>query len=170
MKYQIKEKVFSIADKFNIQDENGNNIYDVVGKIMSLGDKLYIYDLNGKELVYIEQQLFKLLSEYFIYEKGEKVGKVKRELTLFKPKFNIESIYGDLTVEGDIFQHEFIIKNNREIIATVSKKWISWADTYGVDISDNVDHPFVLALVIVLDQIYHNNNTAASSASTSGGN
>lgn len=167
MRYLIKEKIFTIGDKFSIEDENGRPAYEVEGRILSLGKKLHIYDLDGREVVYIEQQLFKLLSEYFIYQNNKKVGKVKREFTFLSPKFNIESLYGDFTVEGDIFQHEFVIKKDRKEVARISKKWIAWSDTYGIEIRDNVDHAFILAIVIVLDQIYHDNVSTTTNTSNS---
>ncbi len=85
MKYIIKERIFTLTDKFIIEDEEGYPRYEVVGgKLLSLGNKLRIYDLDGQELVYIEQKLLKLLPEYNIYQKGHLVGKVKKEFTFFK--------------------------------------------------------------------------------------
>ncbi|GFN35251.1 LURP-one-related/scramblase family protein [Tepidimicrobium xylanilyticum] len=155
MRYIIRERIFSIADKFNIEDENGNPQYEVVGKIFSLGNKLYIYDLNGIELIYIEQQVFRLLPEYFIYKEGSLVAKVKQQLTFFKPKFHIESSYGSFTIDGDIFHYSFNILKNGSPIAWINKKWISFSDTYSVEILDDEDQPLILALVIVLDQVFH---------------
>jgi len=42
-------------------------------------------------------------------------------------------------------------------VAVVSKKFFSFSDTYGVDIADNENHAFILALVIVIDQVLHDN-------------
>ena len=40
MKLYIKQKVFSIKDKFTIKDEEGNDKYFVEGKILSLGKNI----------------------------------------------------------------------------------------------------------------------------------
>ncbi len=167
MKYLIEEKIFSIADKFTIMDENRNPIFNVEGKVFTLGNKLRIFDLNGRELSYIEQELFKLLAEYQIFQEGKKVGRVKKELTFFKSKYNIESIYGKFTIEGDVLSHEFIIKKDGIIVADISKKWFAWSDTYAIDIKDNVDHVFILSLVIVLDQVHSDGDVSSSSSSSS---
>lgn len=158
MRYLIKEKIFSLGDKFNIQDENGGVRYQVEGKVFSIGNKLKIYDLNGKELIYIEQKVFKFLPEYEIYMYGDLLAKVKQRLRLFRASFDIESTYGSLTVEGDVFGHDFDILKNGKSIASVSKKWVAFSDTYSVDIEDDEDQPFILALVIVLDQILYDDN------------
>ncbi|WP_336512997.1 LURP-one-related/scramblase family protein [Clostridium sp. Cult2] len=158
MRYIIKEKIFTFADRFNIEDEHGYPKYEVVGKIFSLGNKLNIYDLNGIELIYIEQKVFRFLPEYDIYKEGNLIGKIKKEFTFFKPKFYIESTYGNLTIDGDIFHHNFNISKNGKPIAWVNKKWISLSDTYSVEILDEEDQPFILSIIIVLDQIFYDGN------------
>jgi uncharacterized protein YxjI len=50
-----------------------------------------------------------------------------------------------------------ILRDGRQV-AEVSKRWFAWSDTYGVDISDEEDPVFILALVIVIDQVIHDNN------------
>lgn len=157
MRYLVREKVFSLSDRFNIQDENGNIRFEVEGKIFSLGNKLRIYNTNGKELIYIEQKVWRLLPEYNIYKDNRLLAKVKKELTFFRPRFIIESQYGDLTIDGDVFAHNFNILKNGRPIAWVSKKWVSFSDTYSVEILDSEDDAFILSLVIVLDQILYDN-------------
>lgn len=157
MRYLIRERIFSIGDSFTIQDEMGMPRYEVRSKVFTIGNKLTIYDMNGKTLAYIEQKIFKLLPEYYIYLDGRMVARVKREFTLFKPRFNIDSELGSFRVEGDVLAHDFcILKNNWEV-ARIAKKWISFSDTYSVDISDSENQPFMLALVIVLDQVLYDN-------------
>ncbi|MBZ2174613.1 LURP-one-related family protein [Schnuerera sp. xch1] len=155
MKYLIKERIFTLSDKFNIEDENGNSIYQVEGKIFSVGNKLRIYELNGKELIYIEQKILRFLPEYNIYGEGSHLAMVKKEFTFFKPKFSIESSHGKFTIDGDVFQHNFDVLKNNKPVAWVNKKWGTFSDTYCVEIMDEQDQPFILALVIVMDQIFH---------------
>lgn len=158
MRYILRQKIFALSDKFYIKDEGDRPKYYVEGRLFTFGDKLKLFDLEGTELMYIEQKLFRFLPEYYIYRVGKLVAKVKKEFTFFRPKFNIESAYGDFTIEGDIFAHDFTILKDRKPVASVSKKWLSFSDTYYVDIADDEDHPFILSLVIVLDQVFHDNH------------
>lgn len=157
MRYLIKEKIFSFADRFTIEDDQGYPRYEVVGKLLSLGNKLKLYNKTGEELIYIEQKIFRFLPEYLIYRNGNIVGRIKKELTFLKPRFNIESSYGNFTLDGDVFHHEFNISKDGNPIAWISKKWISLSDTYTVDILEEEDHSFILAIIIVLDQIFYDN-------------
>ncbi len=157
MRYLVKQKIFSIGDKFTIRDENENPVYQVVGKVFTIGKKLDLYDMDDQHLAYIEQKIFRFLPEYYIYRDEELLAQVKKEFTFFKPRFNIDSHYGNFTIEGNIFAHEFNILKNGRTVAWISKKWISWSDTYTVDINDDEDQAFILSLVIVLDQVHHDN-------------
>lgn len=157
MNFYIKEKIFSIGDKFSITDVSGNDVFKVEGKIFSLGNKLRIYDTNNNEIVYIEQKLFKLLPEYSIYLNGNYAAKVKKQFTFFSNKFKIESNMGNYEIEGDIFAHDFSIVNNGSVVAQINKKWISFGDAYQININEEENYAFILAMVIVIDQVLHDN-------------
>ena len=158
MKYLINQKIFSIGDKYTIKDEFGKDQYYVKGKIFALGDKLRIYDNNDIERVYIEQKLFKLLPEYLIYLDGEYTAKIKKEFSLLRPKFKIDSNFGQYSVEGNFLGYYFKIMKNGNVVAYVSKKFFAIRDSYGVDIADNENDLLILALVIIIDQVIHDDN------------
>ena len=130
----------------------------VRGRVFSFGDKLRIYNMAGQELFYIEQKLFRFLPEYIIYQSGQPVARVKKEFTFFRPKFSISSTRGNFTKEGNFWGMDFSILKNGHLAARVSKRWFSFADTYGVDIVEGEDYGFLLTLVIVIDQVLHDNN------------
>ena len=157
MKYQIRQKIFTFADNFTIKDDEDRDQFIVRGRFFTIGDKLSIEDLEGNELAYIEQKIFRFLPEYNIYRGGKQLANVKKEFTLFKSRFNIQSTMGSYTMEGNIWAHEFqILKDNKEV-AWISKKWLSFSDTYLAEIDDKEDQAFMLALVIVIDQVLHDN-------------
>lgn len=158
MRYQINQKILSFGDNFVIKDEYGAEKYHVKGKVFALGDKLRIYDENGFEKVYIEQKLFKLMPEYSVYIEGQYAAKIKKEFTFFKPRFQIESINGEYSIDGDFFGYDFRINKNGKVIASVSKKFFAFRDSYGVDIADNENQALILALVIIIDQVIHDNS------------
>ena len=157
MRYLIREKIFSFSDSFTINDESGRPCYEIVGKILSIGNKLNLYDMEGRNLFYIEQKVFRFLPEYNIYEGNNVVARIQKEFTFFKPKFTINSSYGNFTIDGDVFAYNFNIMKNGRPIAWINKKFLSFSDTYSVDISDEENQGFILSLVIVLDQVFHDN-------------
>lgn len=158
MRFVVRQKIWTFGDDFIIKDEYGREHFIVKGKVFSLGDKLRLYTMDGRELYYIEQKLFRLLPEYNIYHQGRAIATIKKEFTFFRPRFNISSVMGNYSIEGNFLGMEFSILKSGVPVAHVSKRWFSWSDTYGVDISDNEDYAFILALVIVIDQVLHDNN------------
>ena len=58
---------------------------------------------------------------------------------------------GDLEVRGHLLDHEFTVERDGEQVATVSKRWFTLRDTYGIDIADGEDHLLVLASVLAVD-------------------
>ena len=53
---------------------------------------------------------------------------------------------------------DFTVLRDARPAAYVSKRWFALADSYGVEISDEENPVFMLALVIVIDQVLHDNN------------
>lgn len=155
MKYMIKQKVFSLKDSFTIQNEMNQNCFKVTGKLLSVGKKLYLTDMQDHELFFIEQRLLKLMPEYKILENGKEVAQVKKNFTLFKPSFNITSVYGNFTIEGKFTAYDFKIFKEGKTVAEISKKFFSISDTYGISIADGENDAFLLTLVIVIDQVIH---------------
>ena len=153
----MKEKLFSWGDDFVIKDEGGNDVFFVDGKAFSFGDKLSFQDMHGTELAFISQKLFSWGPTYEIYRNGNLQATVKKKLfTLFRCVFTVD-VPGpnDPFAEGDFFDHEYTFSRNGQTIATVSKKWFSWSDTYGVEVAPDEDDVLLLASTVVIDMTCH---------------
>ncbi len=59
----------------------------------------------------------------------------------------------DLEAKGDF--HEYAFTRAGRSVATVSKQWFSWSDTYGVDIAEGEDEVLILASSVVIDMVCH---------------
>jgi uncharacterized protein YxjI len=57
----------------------------------------------------------------------------------------------DLEVTGSLLEHEYTIKRDGAVVATVSKRWISLTETYGVDIAPGEDDLVILTTILALD-------------------
>lgn len=158
MNYQIRQKIFSFGDSFTINDSNGNPHFQVEGKVFSFGDKLRIYDMAGNELFYIEQQLLKLFAEYNLYQNGQQVATCKQKFSFLGAQFDISSSQGEYQIQGKPLSYNFQILKNGSVVANINKQFLSLSDTYEVSISDSEDQGFMIALVIIIDQVVHDNN------------
>lgn len=157
MRYVMKQKLFSWGDDFTIKNEAGDDVYFVDGKAFSFGDKLSFQDMKGHELAFIKQKVLSWGPTYEIERGGEVVAVVKKKL--FAPlhhRFTVD-VPGpdDLEANGSFTDHEYTFKRGERTVATVSKQWFSWADTYGVDIADGEDDILILTSTVVIDMACH---------------
>jgi uncharacterized protein YxjI len=156
----MRQKLLSLADNFTIKNEQEQDVFLVKGKVFSFGDKLSFQDLAGNELVFIDQRLLNWSPTYELWKGDELLAVVKRELFSFiHHRFTVD-VPGpnDLEAEGDFLDHEYTISRGGSVVATVSKRWFSWADTYGIEIADGEDDVLVLATAVVVDMVCHDHN------------
>jgi uncharacterized protein YxjI len=154
MRYQMKQKIWSFGDDFAIKDDRGNDVFFVDGKAFSLGDKLSFRDLNGQEIAFISQRLLSWKKTYEIYRSGRLFAEVVKEWSFFKDKFTVD-IPGpnDYEVTGDFWDHEYRFLRLGQTVATVSKAYFAWSDTYGIDIVEGEDDVTILATAVVIDLV-----------------
>lgn len=158
MRYLLKQKLFSFGDDFTIKDEAGNAVFQVDGKAFKvLREKLAFEDLQGHELAFIRERLIALTPSYEILRGGECVAVVKKDLiNLFRCGFTVD-VPGpdDLEAQGSLLDHEYTFTRGSRTVATVSKKWFSFTDTYGVEIEPAEDPVLILASTVIIDMICH---------------
>ncbi|NFQ92615.1 hypothetical protein FDG02_11935 [Clostridium sporogenes] len=156
MKFIIKQKLFSITDKYIIENEYGEKLYKAQKILMSMFKKMKIYDIEDRELVYIKEKFMKILPTYLIYMGGNQVATMKKDISILKPRFTVESIIGDYEVKGDILDINFTIEKAGETVARVKKHFPAIRDSYEVDIKEGASQSLILAMVIIIDDVVHN--------------
>src|SRR5215212_8235503 len=153
MRYVIRERFFRLGEDSDITDEQGQAVYHVDGKVFTLHNTLIIQDLAGAEVAKIERQLIALRPTYRISRPGAEPAAVRKQFfSLFVDRYTID-VPGphDLSVTGSLLEHEYTIARDGQTVATVSKRWISLTETYGVDIAEGADDLLILATVLALD-------------------
>ena len=157
MRYVMKQKLLAWGDDFHIKDETGRDVYFVDGKAFSFGDQLSFQDLEGNELAFIKQKVFAWGKNYEVVRGGRVAAVVKKQLfALFHHRFTVD-VPGpdDLEAEGDFLDHEYEFRRAGRAVATVSKRWFRWTDTYGVEVVEGEDPVLILASAVVVDQACH---------------
>ena len=158
MKLYIKEKVFSWGEKFTVKDELGNDKYIVEGEVFTWGENLHVYDTAGNEVAFIKQEVLSFLPRYYVFCGGEQVAEIKKEFSLFLPRYSIEGLGWE--IEGRFMAHEYEITQNGRSIVSISKEWMTWGDSYELDITNPADEIVALAVVLTIDCVTESNSGA----------
>ena len=164
MKLYIKEKVFSWGDKFTVKDQYGEDRYTVEGEVFSWGKKLHVYDRLGREVAFIKQELFTFLPRYQVFCEGVQVAEIKKEFSFLFPRYSIGGLGWE--IEGSFLAHEYEIRKNGRSIVSIRKEWMTWGDSYELDIADPADELVALAVVITIDCVTESKSGASASISS----
>lgn len=149
MKLYIKQKVFSIGEKFTVRDEMGTDRYRVEGEFFSIPKRFHIYDTNGREVCTIEKKLFSFLPRYYVYKENSLAAEIVKKFTFFIPKYDI--LGTPYAVEGGFMSHNYAITRDGIPIADIHKEWFTWGDSYAIDINSSADEILMLAILITID-------------------
>jgi uncharacterized protein YxjI len=157
MRYLLRQKFLAWADDYTIRDAEGCDLFAVRGKVFSLGDNLSFQDMEGNELARIRQRLLAWGPTYEIERDGQVVAEVRKHLfTLFACRFTVD-VPGpdDLEASGNLLDLEYTFRRGSQDVATVSKRWFAWTNSYGVDVADGEDDVLILASAVVIDLACH---------------
>ena len=149
MKLYIRQKVFSWVDTFTVKDETGADKYTVEGEFFSWGKKLHIYDMEGKEVAFIRQQVFSFLPRYHVFCNDEEIAEIVKEFSFIFPRYSVEGLGWE--IEGKIMAHDYQILEDGVPVVTITKEWMTWGDTYELDITNPSDEIMALAVVLAID-------------------
>ena len=149
MKLYMKQKVFSWNDRFTVKDAMGNDKYFVEGELFSWGKKLHVYDLQGREVAFIKQEVWSFMPRFYVFVGEREVAQIRKEFTFLFPKYTIDGLGWE--IDGSFWEHEYEIRKLGRTIVTISKEWMTWGDSYELDIRDPGDEIVALAVVLTID-------------------
>jgi uncharacterized protein YxjI len=160
-RYKIRQKMFSIGDDFWIESQEGKRVFKVDGKALRLRKTLIFEDMNGNKLCQIQERWLPIKETMAIDgADGKQIAVVKKALIApLRDRWSVSIKNGPhLSVQGNIFDHEYTIKQGWNKIAEVSKRWLSLTDTYGVEIDDGQNDILILAVAIAIDMMAHDDD------------
>ncbi|MCR5226554.1 MAG: LURP-one-related family protein [Eubacterium sp.] len=155
----IKQKVFSWTDTYDVYDEAGNPKYFVKADMFTIGHRIRVYDkASGQEIGLIQEKLFHIMKEFEISINGYSQGIIKKQISFFTPKYNID--YKGWRLEGDFLQWNYDIFEQQRLVVHISRQLFTWGDTYVLDIQNYEDELPALMVAIAMDaaRCSENNN------------
>lgn len=153
MRILMRQRLLSILDHYDVCDEAGQKLFQVNGKI-ALTPELRIRNAAGEEIAHTKFEMFHLMPHYNFYENGEKIDRMVKKITLFRPRYELEE--AGWMVQGNFLDHEYQVTDDegREI-ANISKAYLKVRDTYAIDVPDARNVLRVLMVALIVDSVQH---------------
>lgn len=155
VKLLLKQHAFTIGEHFTIYDESEQEKYKAYGEMFEIGSVFHITDLEDNELVWIDKKLFSFQTTYYINVFGKSSAELVRSMEMFANDYTV-SAYG-WNISGEFLTHDYTFYYGDHVVATVSKEFFTFGDTYSVEIFDTDMELEVLATVIAIDDIIDSN-------------
>lgn len=157
MKVYIKNRVFSLGQGSSVVDENKNALFDVKGRAISITRKKFIYDANGQLLYSIRNKWINFfVHKAYIYDaSGSKIATVKDKWFNVNQEYFVMGYKDEIKIQGKFFGLTSQILRNGNVIGTVRRQITFIADAFELE-ADERDIPFLIALVVALDNIHDN--------------
>ncbi len=155
--YRMRQRLFALGEDFDIENAAGQPVLHVDGKLLRIRETFVIQDLQGNEVATIRQKLVALRPSMTISRGGAELATIRKAwISLLSDRFGIEVPGGeDLSVVGDIFDHEYEIRRGDAVVAAVSKQWFTFRDTYGITVAPGEDDGMILGVAVALDELAH---------------
>lgn len=157
----MKQKVFSLGERFTVKDENQDDKYFIRGSIFSIPKNFEIIDANDHHVAKITKKILSWLPRFYVEVGGQDILTISKEFTFFKDRYRIDS--SDIQVRGDWWDKHFEVYRHNRKIAHVNEKWFTWGDTFEIDVFDEEFEHIVIALVVAIDFVKSSQRAAASS-------
>lgn len=159
----IKQRIFSVRGKFVVKDADGRDVYTIQGSFLKFPKKFSISNLDGIEVASVTKNITFFFPKFTVEVDGEEVIKIKKHYTFFKSRYTIDAL--GLEVKGSWWDMDFEVFQDGELVGEVSKKWLSWGDSYRIKAMDESLEVWMLALVVAIDCAKADESAVAASAS-----
>lgn len=154
MQVSIRNKWISLRGGSQVKDMNENDVLKVKGKFWTVTRKKFVLDLDGNLLYTVRNKFWTLfVKKAMVYDKdGNQVAFIRRKFWSVHDRYFMQTKLGEIEIRGNILCFDYHIFLQGKEIGHVARK-ISLRDSYVLDIDDNQELAFFVALVIAIDNI-----------------
>jgi uncharacterized protein YxjI len=157
-RYQMRQRMISIGDDYDIQNDRGERVYHLDGKALRVRKTIRFEDMDRHELYKIQEKMLHIRDSMEIEDAdGHRAAMVQKAMIApFRERWVIKTEDGpEMKIQGNIVDHEYTIERDGDKVAEVSKRWFRVADTYGVEVLPGENDVLILAATAVIDTMAH---------------
>ncbi|GLU17891.1 hypothetical protein SLE2022_342390 [Rubroshorea leprosula] len=170
MDLTISEKILKIGEgNFGVTDVKGNLLFKVRNNVISIRDRRTLLDSAGHPLVSLKQKILTAHKRWEVFRgdsndpgdlifstKKSSMLQVRTELDVFLasntsnvPDFKVKASW--IERSGTIYAGDIVIGQMHK--EHTMQSIVFDADSFAVTVYPNVDYAFIIALVVILDEI-----------------
>ena len=94
----------------------------------------------------------------------EQVAEIKKEFSFIFPRYSIAGLGWE--IEGRFMAHDYEISKHGRLIVSISKEWMTWGDSYVLNIMNPEDEIAALAVVLTIDCVMATSSGASVTISS----
>lgn len=143
--------------RFEITDGSGAPQFEARGH---LGSQITLHDTYGQEVADIRKHVFSDTHE--VHVGGQQVAQV-RHAGIFGDKYDIESAYGIINARGHFDGGDYALSRDGMPVARMMRQF-SLREKFAIDVSDEENQVFFLAVVLAIEAIHDERNQQAHQA------
>ncbi|GES31648.1 LURP-one-related family protein [Streptomyces angustmyceticus] len=150
-KYAVRDRIFGIGDDYWIDDEQGRHAFLVDGKALRLRETFELKDTERRVLITIRKKMLSVRDTMTIERDDKPLATIKRKrLSLLRNHYRVALVDGtELDVSGKILDREFAVEYDGELLAEISRRWLTVRDTYVVNVvRDDADPALLIAVAV----------------------
>jgi uncharacterized protein YxjI len=153
--FLMREKLVSIGDDFWIETTTGRRAFKVDGKALRVRDTFAIRDPSGDVVATMQERVARVRDTMKIDRPGRPSATISKAMIApLRERWTLKADdVGEISVQGNLVDHEYTFEHDGAKVAEVSKRWVRVRDTYGVEIEPGADVPLVLAAVAAIDEM-----------------
>ncbi len=141
--------------KFEIKDQSGAVRY----KAQTLSESMVrynamLYDAYDRELIKVSQQkkmTFVAMNFDFLTPQGALITDAMQKANMFNYEYYLGAF--GILISGNFLDMTFDFSRNGQLVARVSKKFLSWGDCYEVEFADPSLEQILLASVLMIQRV-----------------
>lgn len=150
-KFVIKQKLMSLAGKFDVTDEAGDTAFIVEGSFLEIPKSFTISDSFERPVAKLTKKVWSFLPTFYLELEDGSSYTIRKELTFFKPRYRVDGL--DMTVQGDLWDLNFGLAVAGQDVAYIHQSLFHLTSTYQIAVLDEAYTEKIISLVIAIDYV-----------------
>jgi uncharacterized protein YxjI len=156
MYFTVKQKIMAFGKQYRAFDDAGNQVYEIRSMILTPERRKEVFDMGGNLVAWSE---WPVMSGQAVMECADTRVSFEVPFMSLAPEWTGTDGSGNsFAVTGDFFRRSFTVSVAGSQVATIYKRFLSFADAYEVNVSEGFRPEFALLVVAVIDHKYHSDN------------